>query len=182
MAKYDSTEDTKKHKYEVAERMQVIVDEIHKRRHLHDKSKLESPEKEIFDVVTPALKGLTYGSDEYKKQLDDMKVALDHHYKHNRHHPEHFFYHECNGCFSRYDEEPNRCPACGYSQFQKRTDISKMNLVDIIEMLSDWKAATMRHDNGCILKSLEINQERFGYSDDFKKMLLNTVIYLGWET
>ena len=32
---------------------------------------------------------LTYGSDEYKACLTEMKPALDHHYAANRHHPEH---------------------------------------------------------------------------------------------
>ena len=37
-----------------------------------------------------------------------------------------------------------------------------MNLVDIVEMLVDWKAASLRHNDGNILKSLESNRTRFG--------------------
>ncbi len=55
----------------------------------HDRSKTESPEVECFDEYTPKLKGATYGSDEYKQWLAEMKPALDHHYAANRHHPEH---------------------------------------------------------------------------------------------
>ena len=52
-----------------------------------------------------------------------------------------------------------------------------MNLVDLIEMLCDWKAATMRHNDGDIMKSIEINQERFGYGDEIKQIMINTVKY-----
>ena len=54
----------------------------------HDKSKLEAPEKEIFDAVTPKLRTLTYGSPEYHASLEEMGPALDHHYSVNAHHPE----------------------------------------------------------------------------------------------
>jgi hypothetical protein len=42
-------------------------------------------------------------------------------------------------------------------------------------MLCDWKAATLRHDDGDIRRSIEINQERFGYSDELKQILINTL-------
>lgn len=54
-----------------------------------------------------------------------------------------------------------------------------MSLLDVIEMLIDWKAATERHANGSILKSIEINQSRFRYSDDLKRIFLNTVEEMG---
>ena len=41
-----------------------------------------------------------------------------------------------------------------------------MTLLDIIEMICDWKSSTMRHANGDIFKSIELNQKRFGYSDE----------------
>lgn len=81
--------------------------------------------------------------------LGEMEVALDHHYMVNRHHPEHF-----------------------------EDGINDMNLIDLIEMLVDWKAATMRHDNGDIWKSLALNQERFGYSDELKDLLMRTMKYI----
>lgn len=49
-----------------------------------------------------------------------------------------------------------------------------MNLVDIIEMFCDWKAASERQLNGNILKSIETNQDRFGYSRDLGKIMENT--------
>lgn len=53
-----------------------------------------------------------------------------------------------------------------------------MDLIDLIEMICDWKASSMRHENGDIKKSIEINQKRFNYDDTLKQILLNTVSFL----
>lgn len=140
---------TMRHIETVRNFLNVIIYEIMDRQEKHDQSKLKSPEVEIFEEYTPKLRKYSYNSKEYKECLKIMSVALDHHYKANRHHPE---YHN------------------GY--------VENMNLVDIIEMLCDWKAATLRHDDGDIFKSIEINQNRFGYSDDLKKILINTAIMI----
>ena len=50
--------------------------------------------------------------------------------------------------------------------------------VQLLEMICDWKASSERHADGDILKSIEINQERFGYSDDLKNILINTATFL----
>jgi len=118
----------------------------------HDRTKLSTPEVECFTRTTERLKGLTYGSDEYKECLKDMKVALDHHYANNRHHPEHFE----NGVFD-------------------------MNLIDIMEMFCDWYAACQRHDDGDIYKSIEINKKRFNLSEPLTQILINTVPLLNKE-
>lgn len=172
---YNSEPDTRKH----IDRVQSLIFEFVKmlkfRAWDHDNSKLKSPEKEIFDEYTPKLKGSTYGSDEYKEFLKGMGAALEHHYKKNRHHPEHFKYIECNGCFTRYDKDYNGfCKICGYGQFTDRFDIAEMTLLDLIEMLCDWKAATERHADGDINKSLEINQKRFGIDNQLQHILENT--------
>ena len=88
--KYDSKGDTEKHIANVQDKLRYFADELTNRGLNHDKSKLESFEKDTFDKYTPKLKDTTYGSDEYKEYLQGMKVALDHHYENNRHHPEHF--------------------------------------------------------------------------------------------
>jgi hypothetical protein len=50
-----------------------------------------------------------------------------------------------------------------------------MNLVDIVEMFCDWCAATLRHENGDIKKSLGINQKRFLYDNKLLySIFLNT--------
>lgn len=53
------------------------------------------------------------------------------------------------------------------------------NLVDLAEMLCDWVAASERNPNGDPLKSIEIGQEKHGFSDDLRAILENTVRDLG---
>jgi hypothetical protein len=146
---YDSRPDTYKHIQTVQNFLRYVINDFVNRSLWHDQSKLVSPEVEVFDEYTPLLATSTYGSDEYKGFLTGMKVGLDHHYAANTHHPEHY---------------PD--------------GIQGMNLLDVLEMLCDWKAATMRHNNGDIRKSIEINQQRFGYSDELKTLLLNTLALL----
>jgi hypothetical protein len=142
----DTRGEVLKHIKLVRHNINVIKKYLRHRGEEHDKSKLNSPEYEIFEEYTPKLKATTYNSDEYKKYLKEMKVALDHHYSVNRHHPEHF-----------------------------KNGINDMNLVDVIEMLSDWMAATLKHDDGDIYKSIEINRKRFSISDQLAQILINTV-------
>lgn len=148
---YDSRPDTFLHSQRVAELMVQVVKAALDRTYCHDRSKTEPPEVDVFDEMTPKLAGSTYGSDEYKGFLSHMKVGLDHHYAANRHHPEHF-----DG------------------------GVNGMTLVDLVEMLADWKAATERHDNGSLTRSLPIQQDRFGMSDQLTAILTNTAREFGW--
>ena len=173
---YDSAPATHEHRRMVQAFLFMIKDELQRRWAHHDLTKVGPVEKPIFDEYTPKLKDSTYGSEEYKGFLEAMKPALDHHYAKNRHHPEHFKKYECNGCFKDFDEQPDCCDICGYSQFTIRPDgIRGMNLVDLLEMFCDWKAATMRHADGDIMKSIDINQTRFGYGDDLLMIFRNSV-------
>ena len=149
--KYDSTADTLLHIKRVGQLLTEAASELIRRANVHDNSKLKSPEKELFDEYTPKLKTCTYGSPEYKEFLSGLKVALDHHYKNNSHHPEHY-----------------------------ENGINGFDLFDLIEMFFDWKAATERHSDGDIAKSIEINKDRFGMSDQLCDILMNTASKLGY--
>jgi len=140
---------TMRHIETVRNYMNYIIRLLTYRQERHDQTKLESPEVEIFEEYTPKLRDSTYGSEEYNGYLKEMKVALDHHYSRNRHHPEHF-----------------------------KNGFIGMHLIDLIEMLCDWKAATLRHNNGDLMKSIDINQDRFGYSDELKIILKNTALLI----
>lgn len=109
---YDCTNDVNEHVRKVRYWMGNFIRNLQARSEHHDKSKLQEPEKSMFDVFTPRLKEIDFGSDEYKQALSDMGAALAHHYEHNRHHPEHFD----NG-------------------------VNGMTLADLLEMLCDWMAA-----------------------------------------
>jgi hypothetical protein len=52
--------------------------------------------------------------------------------------------------------------------------ISGMNLIDILEMACDWKAASLRHANGNFSRSVELCSERFGISAQLSQIILNT--------
>lgn len=130
----------------------TCIKELIHRQESHDQSKLESPEVEIFEIYTPKLRGCTYGSEEYKGYMQEMNVAIKHHNEANRHHPEHFI-----------------------------GGIMGMTLIDLLELICDWKSAALRRADGDIYKSLEINQKRFGYSDDVKRLMKNTVDWMESE-
>jgi hypothetical protein len=148
---YDSRPDTQAHIEKVRDLLGEVADTLAYRGAVHDRSKLEEPEVSAFNEYTPKLRDSTYGSDEYKGFLVGMGDALNHHYANNRHHPE---YH------------PN--------------GIRDMTLVDLIEMLADWKAATLRHADGDLARSIAQNRERFGYDEHMERLLLQTAEWMGW--
>jgi hypothetical protein len=128
---YDSRPETYEHITVVRSLLHEVVKELLDRAHGHDASKLVDPELETFNEYTPKLKHSTFGSDEYKGFLKGMGAGLQHHYAENRHHPEHHL-----------------------------DGIDGMTLIDLVEMICDWIAATQRHADGDIGRSLEVNQER----------------------
>jgi hypothetical protein len=142
---YDSTADTLTHIRKVSENLNNFSIDLLKRANVHDESKLHSPEKELFDELTPRLANLTYGSDEYNANLKDLQVALDHHYTNNSHHPQYY----TNG-------------------------VDGMTLMDLVEMYCDWKAAVERTKNGNFQKSLEVNEKRFTLAPQLVQIFKNT--------
>ena len=50
----------------------------------------------------------------------------------------------------------------------------------VIEMLIDWKAASERHAEGDIYKSIEINAKRFALGQQTVDILVNTAKEMGW--
>ena len=163
---YDSRPDTYEHIGNVRRKLSTVIANLQHRSDTHDRSKLIPPELEAFDRMTPKLAELTYGTDEYKASLAELGVALEHHYAHNSHHPEHH-----------------------------AEGIAGMTLLDLVEMLVDWKAASERmrkpmpaapgrkeapqYDSD-FARSIALNQERFGYTDEVRAILTNTAIELGF--
>lgn len=138
--------ETMRHILTVRALLLEVVGELTRRARAHDVSKLGPPEVDTFVKYTPILKGLTYGSDEYRAALAAMEPALRNHYAKNSHHPEHF-----------------------------EGGILDMDLFDLLEMMIDWKAATLRHANGDLRKSLEVNGPRYGIPEPLYRILGNTI-------
>lgn len=151
---YDSRYDTNAHIQRVRDIMYRAITNLSRRATFHDSSKMDGVEKEGYDAVGQNLRKLTYGTPEYMAQFDHPKLraALDHHFAHNTHHAEHF-----------------------------ENGIAGMSLLDVVEMICDWKAASERHDDGDIIKSIEINIERYEISDQLASIIRNTAREMGWE-
>jgi hypothetical protein len=142
---YDSAAETIEHIRQVERRLNTVCVELRERGQRHDLSKLGKNEKPLFDEMTPKLKNLTYGTDEYKASLKGLGPALQHHYANNSHHPEHY---------------PD--------------GIAGMDLLDLIEMYCDWAAASLRTKDGDMSKSIEISIERFGIDGPLADIIRNT--------
>ena len=87
---FDSETETLRHIKRVNELLGKAAIELINRAAKHDDSKLGAIEKPYFDVIPFKLKEITYGSEEYKASLAELKPALENHYKENSHHPEHY--------------------------------------------------------------------------------------------
>ena len=134
------------HIAKVGHRMDRAIKNLLTRAAEHDASKLESPELEAFATVGVKLKDLSFGTPEYDKSKEELGEALQHHYQNNSHHPEYY-----------------------------ENGIDGMSLLDLVEMICDWSAATLRHADGDIYRSIEINSEKFGISEQLKNIIKNTV-------
>jgi len=147
MSETENTAETRKHIMRVGQFLNDAAIALLRRAEHHDGTKLREPEVSVFEEFTAKLCDCDYGSTEYYGYLAAMEPALDHHYANNRHHPEHY----------------------------GERGILGMTLVDLIEMLADWMAASERHRDGDVMKSIEMNKKRFGISEELVVVLRNTV-------
>lgn len=144
----DSRLGTYAHRDDVRALMVAMGTELIRRGHEHDASKLRDPERGAFDEIEGRLAGTTYGSPEYRATLDEYGWAIRQHYAANDHHPEHF-----------------------------AEGVAGMHLVQFLEMVADWIAASRRHDDGDVGRSLSVNVERFGMAEPglLLRLMANTV-------
>jgi hypothetical protein len=138
------------HIHNVNQLLQSVIANLQDRATNHDRSKLHDPELSTFNKFTPLLKETKYGSDKYLDYLKSMKPALDNHYINNSHHPEHF-----------------------------ENSINGMSLLDLLEMVIDWKASTLRTKDGDIRTSLKFNKDRFKIDTQLHNIIINTLDELG---
>ena len=115
---------------------------------VHDNSKFTINEAPIFGKVFFRLRSCTFGSDEYQELLDAVEPALKYHYRKNRHHP----------------------------QFYK-DGVAGMNLIDLVEMFYDGKAATKKHADGDIRRSIVYNcsEKRFDFDAQLANIYWNSI-------
>lgn len=140
---------TRKHVQQVQKLMLAVAYDLMRRALVHDESKFGEFEARQFANALPRLKGLTYGSPEYHESLKLLGPALKHHQENNMHHPEYW-----------------------------EAGVNDMNLLDVVEMFCDWKAASMRHTDGNIHRSIDVNKERFKISEQLASIFENTVPFI----
>jgi hypothetical protein len=142
---YDSRADTLLHIARVRANLDAFVVEMLRRGRVHDASKFGAEEKPTVDEAAVALRGIAYGSPEHQDLVRRLRPGLEHHYRVNSHHPEHY----------------------------GNAGIAGMDLFDVVEMLCDWMAAALRRPEDGL--RLDFNARYFGISDQLAAILANTV-------
>lgn len=140
------------HARKVAAYLTEVSEALVERGRVHDLSKTEEPELSMFAVWGPRLAQLEYGTKEYGEALEKMGEALQHHYQENRHHPD-----------------------------AHERGVDGMTLVDLVEMVCDWRAACQRTKDGDFFVSLAHNAKRFNLSPQLVNIFSNTAREWGGE-
>jgi len=143
--------DTLLHISEVKENLEEFASELRKRGEAHDRTKLQQLEFNGFVSTREKFKKANYGSHEYQECIELTKPAVEHHYKNNRHH----------------------------TGFHKN-GINDMNLVDIVEMVADWKAAARRSPDKKLIDTLDYAKKKYEIDDQLFKIIQNTLNDLKW--
>lgn len=137
--------ETCKHIREVGRLLHICIIDLLERTHHHDQSKLAHPEVGPL-AVAPKLAGMTYQGAAYRQSCEgELKTALEHHYANNRHHPQHF-----------------------------KRGVDDMNLLDLLEMICDWKASSGRQHDGNLRKSIDSNIKRYEISQQLAEIMTRT--------
>lgn len=131
--------------------MQHCMNLLNIRAVFHDQSKYSDEELGLV-LGKSYYDSLEYMSDEERNALDLVQPALEHHYANNSHHPE--FYED---------------------------GILGMSLLDLIELMCDWKAASETSGkNSSFENSIAFGRERFEIPPELVIIIENTAKELGW--
>lgn len=135
-----------KHKIWVSKYIISFILRLLVRMIFHDVSKMRPKEICGFMKIIGDLQGLEYGSDEYNENLKKLNGALRAHYEKNKHHPEHF-----------------------------KDGVYDMELLDLVEMICDWKAASRRCKNSDVKENVNINKDRFKLEGQLTCVIRNSL-------
>jgi hypothetical protein len=137
------------HISQVKQTLDRLCSDLQERSFKHDASKFSEPEFTPMLELFLSFKKTVIGTPEFVEEKQKMAVALEHHYRHNTHHPEH---HD-NG-------------------------VRGMTLMDLCEMFADWRAAAKRHNNGDMMHSIHVGCDLYGIPSMLQKILQNTELEL----
>jgi Family of unknown function (DUF5662) len=148
-----ANEVTQAHINRVAELIGEVNSELTYRAVYHDQSKFDpieaGPLQEMQDLIDREGQA-PYGSDEYRRRTALLGPMLEHHYALNPHHPEHW----SNG-------------------------IASMTILDVVEMLCDWKAASERGNDPAL--NLTYLAQKYSIEPMLLSILQNTCRDKGWR-
>ena len=143
--------DTILHITEVQENLEIISSQLRQRGFAHDRTKFQELEFDAFVSTRTKFKKANYGTPEYQECVDAVKPAVGHHYENNRHHT-------------------------GYWP----SGIKDMSLIDILEMLADWKAANRRSPDLDFTESIKRCVKKYEISEELEKIIRTTLKELQW--
>ena len=146
MEQIDTEEYIKGHISRVRKHINTFVQLLLKRAINHDKSKLEEPELSWWKEMDKEPR-YPYSSEEYKQKIKRWDKVFKHHYKYNRHHPEHYEY-----------------------------GVSEMTLVDIVEMMCDWLGYKDTTTISEALKVCDEQMRRYNIPDGIRQIIFNTLL------
>lgn len=142
---FDRTQNFVEHKTTVVQYLLYITEDLRHRAVVHDDSKLDQFEKDMYDALSKEYKHHKSKSNISEKSKMIIKRGLEHHYCLNNHHPEHF-----------------------------KNGINDMTLIDIIEMLCDWMTYADRCHKD-INEIIDYYQHKYNFSNEFKTLINNTI-------
>lgn len=145
------------HIRQVGTNLKEVCNDLFDRAIRHDESKWSKHEFPYIAEHGHKMKDVKFGTPEYAEQKKLLGSMIQHHNSLNRHHPEHF------GVTS-----------------DKFSPVNNMCLMDIIEMLADWRAAAGRNKDGSLMNSINVCCEKYKISDQLKLVLINTATQLRW--
>lgn len=130
---------------EIAKHMAKFSGELLYRSSIHDLSKFSDDEFDVNAANVQDFGKFPFNSPQELELRERLAPAQKLHKKRNRHHPEHF-----------------------------EDGVDGMNLIDVLEMLVDWKASSSRYPGDSMRKSLNVCVERYNFSPQLVKILENT--------
>lgn len=146
MEQIETEEYIKEHISRVRRHIDTFIQLLIRRAENHDKSKLEEPELSWWKEMDKEPR-YPYGSEEYKQKIKRWNKVFKHHYKYNRHHPEHYEY-----------------------------GVSEMTLIDIVEMMCDWLGYKDTTTVTEALKVCDEQMARYDISEELRQVIFNTLL------
>ena len=134
------------HRYYVKFFITKIIEELSHRANVHDSSKYSNDETVGFVKAIPYT-NIKWGSTDIPNDIaNSLQDSLLIHHSRNDHHPEYF-----------------------------ENGIEDMDLIQLLELACDWRAAMIRHKNFDIDETICVGQTRFKFCDSIARILQNTL-------